>query len=80
MRKGFNRMARTETRPQVPVEHVIVQPPPEAIIKCPHCGAARIKGWRVVGGLPDGGHRKQCISCGLIYAMSPDGKSMRLIR
>lgn len=76
-----NRMARPMDRalPQ-PIQRVPVAPPPELVIQCPHCGAGRIKGWRVLGGTPGGGHRKQCTSCGLIYDMSADGKTMRLIR
>jgi hypothetical protein len=80
MEKTLNRMATAITRTPQPVERVPVQPPPEMVIKCRGCGAARIKGWRVLGGTPGGGHRKQCLSCGLIYDMSADGKTMRLIR
>ena len=77
MKIARNRMIHPATRVAVPVEHVIVQPPPEAIIKCPDCGAARIKGWHVVGGRPDGGHRKRCVGCGHTFVVSSDGKSMR---
>lgn len=80
MKEVQNRMSTPITRLSSPVDRVAVQPPPEMVIKCPHCGAAKIKGWRVLGGRPGGGHRKCCTSCGLIYDMSADGRTMRLIR
>jgi hypothetical protein len=76
-----DRMARPLDRaPPTAIERVPVIPPPELVIKCPHCGAARLKGWRVLGGRPNGGHTKQCLGCGLVYEMSADGRTMRLVR
>jgi hypothetical protein len=81
MKQPHNRMADTETRqPAVPVERVIVTPPPEMVIKCPHCGAARVGQWAVVGSMPrTGEHRKRCQSCGVVVVMSLDYTTIRVV-
>jgi uncharacterized C2H2 Zn-finger protein len=80
MKEPHNRMARAETRAPVPVERVLVTPPPESVVRCPHCGAARVGQWRVVGSMPrTGEHRKRCLACGVVVVMSLDYKTIRVV-
>jgi hypothetical protein len=79
-----NRMAkpsqRIEPTPPVAVERVLVQPPPEYLVKCPHCGAARPNQWDVIGSMPGTGeHRKRCRACGVRVAIAQDYKKIRVI-
>jgi hypothetical protein len=64
----------------LPVERVLVQPPPEAVCKCPHCGAARINGWDTLGSWPGSTDiRKRCRACGIKILVSNDYRSQRII-
>jgi hypothetical protein len=76
-----NRMADPMTRQPQPAERVLVTPPPESVLKCPHCGAARIKGMITPGSQPRGGdeHRKVCRSCGVKLLFSSDYRLVRVI-
>lgn len=79
MRYPQNRMSRHAAREQA-AERVVVQPPPESVLKCPHCGAARINGMRVPGSHPLGaGHRRVCRSCGTNLLFGLDFKTVRII-
>lgn len=78
MRYPRNRMARPETRDPVPLERVLVTPPPESVPKCPHCGAARINQWRALGS-PHGKPRKECRACGKRVEFSEDWRRVRII-
>ncbi len=78
-----NRMpARLDPTPPQPVERVLVQPPPESRIKCPHCGAAgrwsssdNDRGTIGRTGEP----RRRCMGCGARLAFSKDWRSVRVI-
>ena len=83
MRHPNNRMAMTQTRtplPTRPIERVLVQPPPESVIKCPRCGAARIGQWQ-----PNGTHgatgqaRRICRMCGAKAVIDRDWKNIRIV-
>lgn len=77
-----NRMATPTTRDRtpVPVERVLVTPPPESVVKCPHCGAARIGQWVTIGTWPGTTEiRKQCKACGVKVRMSNDFRSMIVV-
>ena len=84
MKEPQNSMAAPEKRvqptPPQPVERVMVQPPPEYLVKCPHCGAARQGQWVVIGSMPGTGeHRKRCRACGVRVAIAQDYKRIRVI-
>lgn len=80
MRQARNRMATPITRESVPAERVIVQPPPESVLKCPHCGSARRNGMRVPGSHPRrSGHRRECTSCGARLLFSDDFARVRIV-
>jgi hypothetical protein len=82
MDKPVNRMAKPETRTPEPIERVLVQPPPESVIKCPRCGAARINGWLThgVGTVQHTGEQKRiCRACGTKVAISTDWQKIRVI-
>jgi hypothetical protein len=80
MKTPSNRMATPETRTPVPIERVAVQPPPEMIIKCPHCGTARIGQWLHAGSWPRTGEaRKVCQGCGTKCVISLDYKTIRIV-
>jgi hypothetical protein len=78
-----NRMpARLDPTPPQPVERVLVQPPPESRIKCPHCGAAgRLSTNKATHGtIPrTGENRRTCTSCGAKLAFTTDWRSVRVI-
>lgn len=75
-----DRMARPDTRMPTPVQRVMVTPPPESVIKCPHCGSARIGGWDTLGTWPGTAeHRKRCRACGIKVRMSTDYRTIRII-
>jgi hypothetical protein len=81
-----NRMAKPDTRPQktepTPVERVLVTPPPESRIKCPHCGAAgrwspnpNDRGTRYITGEP----KRRCLGCGAKLMFSKDWLTVRVV-
>jgi predicted RNA-binding Zn-ribbon protein involved in translation (DUF1610 family) len=77
MKLARNRMFTTQP---TPVERVLVSPPPESVLKCPHCGAARINQWKHLGGVVStGAHRKQCKSCGTKVHISSDYRHIRIV-
>jgi hypothetical protein len=65
-----------------PVERVLVQPPPESRIMCPHCGAAgRFSGRDNDRGMMPRTHeaRRLCLSCGAKLAFSHDWTHVRVV-
>jgi hypothetical protein len=89
MKTPQNRMANPDTRtpapvptPHKPVERVLVQPPPESLIKCPHCGSAGklSKNPNECGCIPvTKENRRLCLGCGARLAFSHDWKTVRII-
>jgi hypothetical protein len=74
----YDRMHRRRSEPPVPQE---VVPPDDAVVvlKCPACGVARLGNWRhqcSTRGEP----RKECRACRAVWAISPDGATMRRVR
>lgn len=61
-----------------PIAREIVNPPPEALIKCPHCGAARQSQWECLG-TQRGIVRRRCRVCGVKVQISPDFQKIRVI-
>jgi len=80
MRHARTRMAIPINRESVQAERVIIQPPPESVLKCPHCGSARRNGMRVPGSHPRGaGHRRECVACGARLLFSEDFTRVRIV-
>jgi DNA-directed RNA polymerase subunit RPC12/RpoP len=81
-----NRMAkpaqRIEPTPPVAVERVLVHPPPEYLVKCPHCGAAGRWSANPNDRGTDkktGGPRRRCIGCGAKLLFSANWASVRVV-
>jgi hypothetical protein len=80
MKSPNNRMTTPTIRTPVPVERVLVTPPPESIIKCPHCGAARTGQWQANGTWgPNQLPRKICRACGVQVRLSLDYKTIVIV-
>lgn len=87
MKRPSNRMADAASRAidptaPIPVERILVTPPPESMIRCPHCGAAgRLsKNPNHCGTMPiSKEQRRLCTSCGAKLAFSHDWKYVRVV-
>ena len=73
------RNARWKNARQEPVERVPVTPPPEMVIKCPHCGCARVRQWKQIGVIASTKWtRYVCMACGVRVQVSPDYAHIRI--
>lgn len=73
------RNARWKTARQEPVQREVVTPPPESVIKCPHCGCARSRQWKVIGLITTTRWtRAICTACGTRVQFSPDYKTVKV--
>jgi transcription elongation factor Elf1 len=80
-----NRMAQQQQRIEptgpMPAERVMVQPPPEYRLKCPHCGASRFStSDNDRGTIPKTGeNRRKCASCGARLAFDVSWTRVRIL-